>query len=64
MNSPCKCGERGLDDLVLCSIRGKRYTVQCKVCGAQWTTTAKYAANLALDYTTEAIEAFKRTGAR
>ena len=49
-----KCNhECGLDDLTLCNIRGEQHTVQCKLCGAQWTTKAKYAQALAMDYSAE-----------
>ena len=45
--------ECGLDDLTLCRVRGEHYTVQCTLCGAQWTTKAKYAQALAMDYSAE-----------
>ncbi len=47
---PCGCGERGPDDLVLCERRGASFIVECKLCGEQWKTRAKYAQVLALDY--------------
>ena len=51
--------ECGLDDLTLCRVRDEHYTVQCTLCGAQWTTKAKYAQALAMDYSAEDLAKMK-----
>ena len=48
--------------MTLCQVRGEKYTVQCRLCGAQWTTKAKYAQALAMDYSAEDLA--KMTAAR
>ena len=60
LGRPCQCGPRGLDDLDLCSLTGKSYVVQCKVCGEQWRTRAKYAEELSMDYSAADLAAFGR----
>jgi NAD-dependent SIR2 family protein deacetylase len=54
MGAKCK-HECGLDDLTLCRVHGEHYSVQCTLCGAQWTTKAKYAQALAMDYSREDV---------